>query len=151
MNIVKGLRRLWSILAVPLISILLALVVGAVIIVASELAVGQQLDLLLPLEAYAGLIQGAIGSQTAIVSSLVAAAPLILGGLSVAFGFRAGLFNIGAQGQFWLGMLGAVSIGVTRRAPAARDRHHLVAHRRNPCRCLMGLHSRRVEGTVGCP
>jgi general nucleoside transport system permease protein len=112
MNIVPAVRRIWSVLAVPLISILLALLVGAVIIIASELAVGQQLDLLLPLEAYAGLIQGAIGSETAIVNSLVAATPLILGGLSVAFGFRAGLFNIGAQGQFLLGLLGAVWIGV---------------------------------------
>jgi simple sugar transport system permease protein len=67
----------------------------------------------LPLQAYAGLLQGAVGSETAIINSLVYATPLILGGLSVAFGFRAGLFNIGAQGQFLLGLLGAVWVGVT--------------------------------------
>ena len=107
------LRRLWSVLAIPLIAILLSLVVGAVIIIVSEIAVGHELDLLLPLQAYAGLIQGAVGSETAIINSLVYATPLILGGLSVAFGFRAGLFNIGAQGQFLLGLLGAVWVGVT--------------------------------------
>ena len=44
---------------------------------------------------------------------LVATTPLILGGLSVALAFKGGLFNIGAQGQFLLGALGAVAVGVT--------------------------------------
>ncbi len=39
----------------------------------------------------------------------------MLGGLSVAFGFKAGLFNIGAQGQFLMGLLGAVWVGVALR------------------------------------
>ncbi|HXX61140.1 MAG TPA: ABC transporter permease, partial [Candidatus Sulfotelmatobacter sp.] len=43
----------------------------------------------------------------------VQAAPLLLAGLGVAVGFRAGLFNIGAQGQFLLGALGAVWIGAS--------------------------------------
>src|SRR3970282_27813 len=47
-----------------------------------------------------------------IVDTLAQSAPLILGGLSVALAFKAGLFNIGAQGQFLLGALGAVAVGV---------------------------------------
>jgi ABC-type uncharacterized transport system permease subunit len=109
-------RSAWSTLAVPIVAILLALVVGALIMIGSEIAIpGQTLDLWLPLKAYAALIQGATGTQTAIVNSLAVSAPLVLGGLSVAFGFRAGLFNIGAQGQFLMGVLGAVWVGVTVR------------------------------------
>jgi len=67
---------------------------------------------ILPLTAYAALVQGAIGSFNAIVDTLVSTTPLVLGGLSVAFAFKAGLFNIGAQGQFLLGALGAVAMGV---------------------------------------
>ena len=66
-----------------------------------------------------GSAEGALGSQNAIVNTLAVSAPLVLGGLSVAFGFRAGLFNIGAQGQFLMGVLGAVWVGVTfRDSPA---------------------------------
>lgn len=49
--------------------------------------------------------------------TLVATAPLILTGLSVALAFRAGLFNIGAQGQFIAGAIGASWIGFTFELP----------------------------------
>jgi simple sugar transport system permease protein len=49
--------------------------------------------------------------------TLVAAAPLILTGLSVALAFRAGLFNIGAQGQFIAGAIGASWVGFTFDLP----------------------------------
>lgn len=107
-------RQVWSLVALPLISIGLALVVGAVVILASELILpGHPFDVLLPLTAYAALLQGAVGSFNAIVDTLVSTAPLVLGGLSVALAFKAGLFNIGAQGQFLLGALGAVATGVS--------------------------------------
>ena len=43
--------------------------------------------------------------------TIVAATPLILAGMAVGLGFKAGLFNIGAQGQFLLGALGAAAVG----------------------------------------
>jgi simple sugar transport system permease protein len=49
--------------------------------------------------------------------TLVAASPLILTGLSVALAFRAGLFNIGAQGQFIAGAIGASWVGFTFEMP----------------------------------
>jgi simple sugar transport system permease protein len=49
--------------------------------------------------------------------TLVAAAPLILTGLSVALAFRAGLFNIGAQGQFIAGAIGASWVGFSFNLP----------------------------------
>jgi ABC-type uncharacterized transport system permease subunit len=107
------LGQIWALIALPLISILLALVVGAFVILASQLVLpGGRFDLLLPLSAYAALIEGAVGNFDAIVDTLVSTTPLVLGGLSVGLAFKAGLFNIGAQGQFLLGALGSVAVGV---------------------------------------
>ncbi|HEU4573223.1 MAG TPA: ABC transporter permease [Candidatus Limnocylindrales bacterium] len=101
-------RQVWSLVALPLISIVLALVVGAVLILASELLItNRPFDLGLPLEAYRSLFVGAFGSFDAIVDTLAFTAPLLLAGLSVGLGFRAGLFNIGALGQFLIGALAA--------------------------------------------
>jgi ABC-type uncharacterized transport system permease subunit len=105
--------QLWAAAALPLISILLALVVGAVVILLSELIVpGRAFDATLPLAAYAALFNGSAGGLNPIVNTIRSAAPLILGGLSVGLAFKAGLFNIGAQGQFLLGALGAVTVGI---------------------------------------
>ncbi|MDQ2935293.1 MAG: ABC transporter permease, partial [Chloroflexota bacterium] len=63
--------------------------------------------------AYASLFRGAFGSVNGLVDTVVAATPLVLAGLAVGIGFKAGLFNIGAQGQFLLGALGAASVGAS--------------------------------------
>ena len=61
------LRRVWAVIALPLIAIVLALLVGAVIILASELVIpGQPFDPLLPGRAYIALLQGAIGLPPAV-------------------------------------------------------------------------------------
>ena len=55
------LRRAWSLAVIPLVSILLSLFVGSLLIIASSLATGESLDLLLPLVAYESLFEGATG------------------------------------------------------------------------------------------
>lgn len=97
----------------PTIAIVLALVVGAVIMVASSPLVRGSLDPSLPIRAYGALVAGSVGSVNAIINTLVQATPLILAGLAVGIGFKAGLFNIGAQGQFLVGALAAAAVGVT--------------------------------------
>jgi simple sugar transport system permease protein len=72
---------------------------------------------MLPIEAYAALLEGSLGSVQAFGSSLNNATPLIFAGLAVAFGFRAGLFNIGANGQFLFGAFCAVVVGTMSIAP----------------------------------
>jgi simple sugar transport system permease protein len=104
------MSRFLSLAIVPLGAILGGLIVGAIIIIISSLLQGS-LDLLLPFQAYANLLQGAFGSVRGIVFTIVSATPLILGGMAVGLGFKAGLFNIGAQGQFLMGALGAAAIG----------------------------------------
>jgi ABC-type uncharacterized transport system permease subunit len=55
--------------------------------------------------------QASLNASFNLQQTLVATCPLILVGLSVAFAFRAGLFNIGAQGQYTVGSIIAVWVG----------------------------------------
>jgi simple sugar transport system permease protein len=110
---VSGLaRRTWATIALPLIAIGLAVLAGAVIIIVSEFVTTGAIDPGLAVDAYRALIDGAIGSERAIINTIVSATPLMLGGLSVALAFKAGLFNIGVNGQFLMGALAAVAVGV---------------------------------------
>ncbi len=102
--------RISSVIIVPLVAVAGALVVGGLIIFLSGFASGK-LDVTLPFQAYASLFRGAFGSVNGILFSIVSATPLILGGMAVGLGFKAGLFNIGAQGQFLMGALGAAGVG----------------------------------------
>jgi ABC-type uncharacterized transport system permease subunit len=87
--------------------------VGAV---AGALAVASALLLLggyPPLAAGRALVSGAFGSgETFLSITLVRAVPLILTGLAVALAFRAGVWNIGAEGQLYAGAMAAVWVGL---------------------------------------
>ena len=95
----------------PLCAVILGLVVGAVIMLASSGVAAGGFQPLLPLQAYGALLQGSVLSFNGLVSTAVQAAPLILAGLAVGIGFKAGLFNIGASGQFLLGAIAASAVG----------------------------------------
>jgi simple sugar transport system permease protein len=81
---------------------MLALLAGAVLIA----AVGQS-----PLEVYGMLAQQALGTGYGVGQTLFKATPLLFAGLSVALAFRAGLFNVGAEGQMYLGGFAAGVVG----------------------------------------
>jgi general nucleoside transport system permease protein len=102
--------RLVRLSIIPFVAVLGGLVMGAFIIILSSALTGE-VDLLLPFVTYANMIEGAFGSVRGISFTILAAAPLILGGMAVGLGFKAGLFNIGAQGQFLMGALGAAAVG----------------------------------------
>jgi simple sugar transport system permease protein len=94
------------------VAILLALVVGGIGIAlfSGLLPNHAAFDIGLPIAAYAALWSGAVGSTNGITSTLVYATPLILAGLGVGLGFKAGLFNIGGRGQFLMGSVGAMAV-----------------------------------------
>ena len=78
-----------------------------------------ELDFGLPLKAYAALVSGSLLSANGWIDTLVNATPLLLAGLSVAICFKAGLFNIGAQGQTLIGALAAAAAGALLAKEAA--------------------------------
>jgi simple sugar transport system permease protein len=93
-----------SLVLIPLLAVLTALIIGAIFIILTE-----GLGSVWP--AYKALFTGALVGWSSISETLLAATPLILAGLSVAIGFKAGLFNIGAEGQMTIGGLTAVIVG----------------------------------------
>ena len=95
-------RHDWTSILVLPCALVTALLLGAALIWASGASV---------FEAYRGLFEGMCGSRRALVETCVSAIPYTLAGLSVALGFHAGLFNIGAEGQFYMGALGAAVVG----------------------------------------
>ncbi|HUJ33694.1 MAG TPA: ABC transporter permease [Solirubrobacteraceae bacterium] len=109
-------RRGASGIAVPIITAVIAFVGGGLIV----LATGHD-----PLTTYQSIFNGTglnwlfpwvTGSERATAAgnlqqTLITATPLILVGLAVSFAFRAGLFNIGGQGQYTVGLIIAVWIG----------------------------------------
>lgn len=64
-----------------------------------------------PLQAYAEMLTGAFGSRLAITETLTRASPLMLTGLAAAVAFRARLWNIGGEGQFYMGALVTAGLG----------------------------------------
>ena len=64
-----------------------------------------------PLLALRALIEGAVGDRLAIENTLVRTVPLLLVGLGVALAFRCGVWNIGGEGQLYLGALVATALG----------------------------------------
>ncbi|HEX8832880.1 MAG TPA: hypothetical protein VF719_01705, partial [Abditibacteriaceae bacterium] len=64
-----------------------------------------------PIVAAQALVQGAAGSQIRWAESLAKTIPLIMTGLGVLLCFRAGFFNIGAEGQFLVGALAGTALG----------------------------------------
>jgi len=64
-----------------------------------------------PVVAGTALVKGAFGSMTSIAHTLLKATPLMMNGLAVAFAFKAGLFNIGTQGQFIFGAFASAVAG----------------------------------------
>jgi len=145
----SGLRRRLRPLAIPFLAVISAFIVGSVFLIFTDIPALQKLTAGQPIaflttavgnvvKAYTALLTGAFGDPgkfaiairegtpeawaTAfrpISETLVAATPLIFTGLAIAVSFRSGVFNIGGDGQFVLGALGATAMALLLRdAPA---------------------------------
>ncbi|MFC5383692.1 ABC transporter permease [Arcanobacterium hippocoleae] len=117
-----GLRSGWL---VALLAVIFAFLIGAILIVIAGANVG---------EAYYAMFRGAIFDPQArnftrailpLTNTLVYAAPLIIAGLGLGFGFQAGLFNIGGTGQLLFGAIGAIWVATKLTLPVGV--HLLVA------------------------
>ncbi len=96
----KLLRELYF----PVIAVAAAFLVGSIFV----LAIGEH-----PLETYGLLIGSALSWPDGIGYTLFLATPLIFTGLAVAVAFRAGLLNIGAEGQLYVAAFATAWIGIT--------------------------------------
>ena len=110
---------------VSVISVVIAFLIGAILIAMTGASVT---------DAYYAMFRGAIVDPQAstfvrtikpLMDSVYFAIPLIISGLGLAFGFRAGLFNIGGKGQMIAGALAAVWVGFSLSLPPVV--HTLVA------------------------
>ncbi len=86
----------------PVVAVASTLLLCAALIVWAGAPVGR---------AYILLFDGAFGSRFAISETLTRATPLMLTGLAAAVAFRAHFYNIGAEGQLYVGALAAVAVG----------------------------------------
>ncbi|MEY8354231.1 ABC transporter permease [Lachnospiraceae bacterium 54-53] len=84
---------------VPVISILVAFLIGGIII----LCLGKN-----PFQAYGFLFSGAFGSGRKVAQTLVIACPLIFTGLTASFSYKCGVFNLGGEGQFIMGAVASI-------------------------------------------
>lgn len=91
-----------ALLLAPVGAVLFTLAVGALLVLWAGAAVGQT---------YGLLLQGGFGSVFALSETLTRAIPLMLTGLAATVAFKARLFNIGAEGQLYVGALAAVAVG----------------------------------------
>jgi simple sugar transport system permease protein len=110
------LRSVGDALLVPVLALLSALVVGAIVILVAN---PKEASWSLVYDSYHALFDSSLGSSRALGRTLNEATPLALAGLSVALAFRAGLFNIGGAGQIVIGATCAAWVGFTWDLPTA--------------------------------
>jgi len=107
------MMRRFEILMRPLVQSSVAVLIG--------LAVGALFMVIFgydPIRAYYSLFNGSFGSIPDFLETLAFATPLMLTAVTFAIGVKAGLFNIGAEGQMYLGAIGAVAVGGAITLPA---------------------------------
>ncbi|MGH3006453.1 MAG: ABC transporter permease [Gaiellaceae bacterium] len=119
-------------LLVPIAAALLAFIIGGLVMLVTEKSASA------PFQAYKAIFEGSgltwfipgVGDTAEeardLQQTLIVMTPLILAALAVAFAFRCGMFNIGGQGQYWVGLLTAIWFG-THFQGLARPLHVFLA------------------------
>jgi ABC-type uncharacterized transport system permease subunit len=92
----------------PVIAVLASFLIGSIFLLILKIN---------PIEAYTALIKGAFGNQRLITTTIIKSIPLIFAGLAVTLAYRGGVFNIGAEGQLYMGALFAVWAGTELAMP----------------------------------
>ena len=93
----------WLNWAIPLISLVAALILGAIVLFAT----GKN-----PWDVYFRIFERGFAGTRALSGSLKTATPLAFTGLCAAVAFRMGLINIGGEGQLYMGAVGAAGVGI---------------------------------------
>jgi ABC-type uncharacterized transport system permease subunit len=109
----SGWSQLWDTSRLPLVAVASAFLIGAIVIWITSFLISKNFvdSLWTVWLALSGLIRGAFFKQRGFSETLVATTPYIFLALGVALGFKSGLFNIGVEGQFYIGAISAVYVG----------------------------------------
>ncbi len=99
----RGLATPGLLVMVPLLSVLAALILGALFLAAT----GEN-----PWDVYTKMVDAAFGDGRGVSETLISATPLILTGLAAAIAFKMLVWNIGAEGQFLFGAIFAAGVGI---------------------------------------
>jgi ABC-type uncharacterized transport system permease subunit len=94
----------WLPFVLPALAILIGLLMGAILLS----LMGTP-----PWEAYIEMARGAFGSVYSLSETLVKSTPLLFTGLAVGLAFRSGFWNIGAEGQLYMGAMGGTWVALT--------------------------------------
>jgi general nucleoside transport system permease protein len=94
----------WLVYALPALALVIGLFLGAIPLA----LMGTD-----PWDAYQEMARGAFGSVYSLSETLVKASPLLLAGLGVGLAFRLGFWNIGAEGQLYMGAMGGTWVALT--------------------------------------
>lgn len=99
----QGLLELFRIGSRPVLAIVMAFIVSGIIIIIQGIN---------PLEAYWAVLRGAFGGLVAFGNTCVKTTPLLIGALGMTIGIRGGLFNVGGEGQLYIGAAAATAVGL---------------------------------------
>ncbi|EHR36028.1 ABC transporter permease [Helcococcus kunzii] len=91
----------------------IALILGFIVSGFVLLAIGKN-----PISVYIGMFSGVFGNPRNIAETIIKATPIIITGASIAFAFKTGLFNIGAEGQYIVGFVAAGIVGILVDLPS---------------------------------
>jgi hypothetical protein len=99
----------WRAVYGQLLAVLFALAIGAIII----LMVDES-----PIKVFMTLLRGAFGDQAKIAGTLLQTTPILICGVAACIGLRGGMFNVGIEGQLFLGGFAAAWVGFALPLPA---------------------------------
>ncbi len=97
MRLLQGLRPILE----SVVAIFVGLIIGSILMIVFKYQ---------PIKAYIALFRGSFGTPADLLETLAFAVPLMLTAVTFALGVRSGLFNIGAEGQMYLGAIGAIAV-----------------------------------------
>lgn len=107
-------RTMEKLLKKPITATIVSIILGFIVAALILTAAGYN-----PLEAFGALLRGTMGRPKYVANVLIKGTPIIITGLSIAFAYKMGLFNIGAEGQYIVGSIAATIVGILCDFPPA--------------------------------
>lgn len=109
-------KTMEKLLKKPITATVVSVVLGFLVVAVILGAAGYN-----PASAFGALVRGTLGRPKYVANVLIRSTPIIMTGLSIAFAYKMGLFNIGAEGQYIVGTIAATVVGILCDLPAVLE------------------------------